>query len=130
RAGEGFTWEDNPGKSQTERLRRDTGGEKRVICTDSQKKHSLADPKQFCCNPPHWNLCTGSWWSQRISTLRSGKCLEFKASIGAQSNPALAAQALWACLPVCLISSEFCAHTVSGKDWVGGLDMTTGEWNT
>lgn len=38
RAGEGFTWEDSPGKSQTERLQRDTGGEKRVICTDSQKK--------------------------------------------------------------------------------------------
>lgn len=90
-------------------------------------QHSLADPKQFCCNPLYWNLRTGNWWSWRISTLRSGKCLEFKASIGAQSNPALAAQAFWVCLPVCPISAEFWAHPDSGKGWVGGLDLTAGE---
>lgn len=86
-------------------------------------QHSLTDPKQFCCYPPHCNLRTGSWWSPRISTLRSGKCLEFKASVGAQSNPALAAQALWVCLPVCPISAVLCSSCLWQRlGWRSGSD--------
>lgn len=92
-------------------------------------QHSLADPKQFCCYPPYWNLRTGNWWSWRISTLRSGKCLEFKASIGAQSNPALGCSSLLG-LPACL--PHLSRVLGSSRLWqrLGWRsDLTAGEWD-